>query len=81
MVLNGSHSSYTIVEYGVPQGLVLGPLLFPIYINDIARNIISNIKFFADDTMFFSIVKDLTISAVVTLMIHRWAHQWKMNGV
>ena len=33
------------------------------YINDLERNITSNIKFFADDTMLFSIVKDPTISA------------------
>ena len=63
VVLNGSFSSYSTVESGVPQGSVLGPLLFLIYINDLERNIKSNIKFFADDTMLFSIVKDPTISA------------------
>ena len=62
VVLNGSFSSYSTVESGVPQGSVLGPLLFLIYINDLERNIKSNIKFFADDTMLFSIVKDPTIS-------------------
>ena len=62
MVLNGSYSSYSAVESGVPQGSVLGPLLFLVYINDLGRNIKSNIKFFADDTMLFSIVKDPAIS-------------------
>ena len=51
--LSGSHSSYSTVKSGVPQGSVLGPLLFLIYINDLERNIKSNIKFFADDTMLF----------------------------
>ena len=83
MVLNGSYSSYSIVESGVPQGSVLGPLLFLIYINDLERNIKSNIKFFADDTMLFSVVKDPEISANNLNhdlnIIHQWAHQWKME--
>ena len=40
------------------QGSVLGPLLFLVYINDLESNIDSNIKFFADDTMLFSVVQD-----------------------
>ena len=82
-VLNGSFSNYSTVESGVPQGSVLGPLLFLIYINDLATNIKSNIKFFADDTMLFSIVKDPVISANDLNqdlgVIHQWAHQWKME--
>ena len=65
VVLNGSISEYSGVESGVPQGSVLGPLLFLIYINDLERNLKSNIKFFADDTMMlFSLVKDPDISAL-----------------
>ena len=63
VVLNGSHSDYSKIDSGVPQGSILGPLLFIVYINDLERNISSNIKFFADDTMLFSIVKDPVISA------------------
>ena len=63
MVLNGYYSDYSEIEFGVPQGTVLGPLLFLIYINDLERNIKSNIKFFADDTMLFSIVNNPIISA------------------
>ena len=73
---------YSIIESGVPQGSVLGPLLFFIYINDLERDIISNTKFFADDTMLFSIVKVPVISANDSNhglnIVHRWAHQWKM---
>ena len=83
VVLNGSNSGFSAVESGVPQGSVLGPLLFLIYIDDLERNIKSNIKFFADDTMLFSIVKDPTISASDLNhdlnIIYQWAHQWKME--
>ena len=83
MVLNGSHSSYSTIKLGVPQSSVLSPLLFLIYINDLERNIKSNIKLFADDTMLFSIVKDPAISAnnlnYDLDIIHQWAYQWKME--
>ena len=59
VVLNGSHSDYSGIESGVPQGFVLGPLLFLTYINDLERNIKPNNIFFADDIMLFSLVKDL----------------------
>ena len=63
VVLNGSCSDYSEIESGVLQGSVLGPLLFLIYINDLERNIKSNINFFADDTILFSIVKDPVTSS------------------
>ena len=83
VVINGSHSEYLPVESGVPQGSVLGPLLFLVYINDLEKNIKSNIKFFADDTMLFSVVKDPALSAVELNhdldIILQWAHLWKLQ--
>ena len=83
VVLNNFNSEYSKIESGVPQGSVLGPLLFLIYINDLESNIKSNIKFFADDTMLFSIVKSPDISANDVNhdldTIHRWAYQWKLE--
>ena len=63
VVLNCSCSEWEVIESGVPQGSVLGPLLFLHYINDLEQNIKSCIKFFADDTMLYSIILDERISA------------------
>ena len=49
-VLNGQSSSWLDVNAGVLQGSVLGPLLFLVYINDLADNLVGNAKLFADDT-------------------------------
>ena len=83
VVLNGSVADYADIKSGVPQGSVLGPLLFLVYINDLEENIKSQIRFFADDTMLYSIVKN-PISTATALnedleTIRRWAHQWKME--
>ena len=58
VVLNGTTSAWGLIESGVPQGSVLGPLLFLIYISDLEKDIKSSIKSFADDTMLYSIVSD-----------------------
>ena len=60
VVLNGFPADYSSNASGVPRGSVFGPL---IYIIDLERNIKSNVIFFADDTMLFSIVNDPVISA------------------
>ena len=65
------------------KGSVLGPLLFLIYINDLERDIKSNINFFADDAMLFALVNDPEISANDLIhdldAIRQWADQWKIE--
>ena len=83
VVLNGMESNWGEIKAGVPHGSVLGPLLFLIYINDLEDGIKSNVKFFADDTSLFSIVKDPDVSFDMLQhdldSITEWAHQWKMS--
>ena len=81
VVLNGQSSFWENIVAGVPQGSVLGPLLFLIYINDLPEGITSVYKIFADDTSIFSKIED-NISAIQLnkdlKVTSNWAYQWKM---
>ena len=58
VILSGQISSWKFIKSGVPQGSVLDPLLFLIYINSLSDSILFNCKMFADDTSLFSHVFD-----------------------
>ena len=83
VVLNGKSSEWRRISVGVPQGSVLGPLFFLVYINDIVENVNSDIKLFADDTSLFSVVQNVTRSADELNgdleRVRLWAWQWKMQ--
>ena len=83
VVLNGVQSAWLPLNSGVPQGSVLGPLLFLIYINDLTANISSQIKLFADDASLFLPVRDTDMCQQVLKKdldtITKWAYQWKMK--
>ena len=76
VVINSQHSEW------VPQGSILGPLLFLIYINDLPENLNSLVKLFADDTSLFSMVHDPILSAKLSnddlSRTSEWAQRWKM---
>jgi len=50
VVIHGSYSAWAEVMSGIPQGSVLGPLLFLIFVNDLPDWVINKICMFADDT-------------------------------
>ena len=82
VVLNGKESNWMNLKAGVPQGSVLGPLLFLVYINDLTDNISSDIRLFADDSSLFTCVKgvDQTHEKLEKDLqtVTKWAYQWKM---
>ena len=83
--INGCSSTTKILRAGVPQGSVLGPLLFLIYINDISDNLISDTFLFADDSSLFQRVHNGNVDVATRLVnrdlceIERWTKQWLIS--
>lgn len=83
VVINGQASAWASVQAGIPQGSILGPLLFLLYINDIVRNIGASIRLFADDTSLY-IVVDFPLTAATILntdlsTLSNWANTWLVS--
>ena len=82
VVVNGVKSDWAPVVLGVPQGTVLGPLLFSLHINDIMSDIESEIRLFADDCVCYREIKDIKETLKLQKDIDRlgnWARKWGMK--
>ena len=77
-------SDFLPVKSGIPQGTVLGPLMFLLYINDIDQNISSTIRLFGDDCIMYRIV-DTNEEAcnlqhdLDKIMDSVWCKTWQMQ--
>ena len=81
-VVDGVHSSYVEVTSGVPQGSVLGPMLFLLYINDINSAITSKIKLLADDSVLYINIYNQNDQVILQNdldTIISWAEKWLME--
>ena len=79
VVVNGSRSSWMPVTSGGPQGSVIGPALFLLYINDITANIQSKMRLFADDSVIYREIhteNDISILQQDLQTLSGWSVKW-----
>lgn len=82
VIINNCSSKSSSVKSGVPQGSVLGPLLFLVYINDIAATISSSIRLFADDCVLYRRITtpdDVTNLQNDLTKLTEWCNIWQMQ--
>ena len=82
VLVDGEKSDFVSVHSGVPQGTVLGPLLFLIYINDLPKNVTSSVRLFADDCLLYrpisSAADSLALQRDLTAL-EQWCLRWGMR--
>ena len=82
VIVDGESSGAAPVKSGVPQGTVLGPLMFLVYINDISEHITSSVRLFADDCVIYKLIKtpqDAEQLQEDLNRINEWTNTWQMK--
>ena len=83
VVINGIESDWIYINAGVPQGSILGPLFFLVFINDIVVEVNCSIKLFADDTTIYVIIENVTAAGELLNLnldkVHKWSEKWLVN--
>ena len=74
--VNGFSSDWSDVTSGIPQGSVLGPILFTVFINDLPLSISSHVKIFADDTKVYNTIENTTLLQDDLDKLVEWSNRW-----
>ena len=76
--INNEFSNVSNVTSGIPQGSVLGPVLFTIFINDLPEHVNSLCKIFADDTKIYNIYENFKILQGDLEALQFWSEKWQL---
>ena len=79
VVFRNGMSQWREVKSGVPQGSILGPTLFLVYVNDLPDNVQSSLKMFADDTKAYKCISSLADCQVLQKdldSLAKWSNKW-----
>ena len=82
VVVDGETSDAVAVKSGMPQGSVLGPLLFLIFLNDLAEHTSSTVRLFADDCVMYrhiANVHDCKVLQEDLHQLHEWEERWQLK--
>ena len=82
VMINGEKSEWSNVVSGVPQGTVLGPLLFLLYVNDLPGGVNSSVRLFADDCILYREIRSDDDSNTLQADLNKlygWADKWQMK--